>query len=282
VKVERDFLQTCIKLYVLIFADTNDLIIELLTEYLEDNQQHQQFVIETLQHLGLEDPNGYLDKEFNNLETWNLDEDKAMKTQLKSIVLDWLNVWKARFEGHFSKTVDDLKRGKKLEGRTVRKLGEVPTQQITININQLSGNHQIKLIQVLNYFCEMTHEEDMERVRLAKLQSRKGNTVLVLPPIGNNNMALKRLGEMHTARRYREKNNLAVEYRVPVNRPYPDLEAPFTNKMSLNIAHVSMSPIDCSDKFDQCSDLYQPILITLRNPIHQRYFVHEKSYVHCN
>ena len=91
-----------------------------------------------------------------------------------------------------------------------------------------------------------------------------------------------RLGETYTSRRNRSKKDLSVEYRIPPLRPYPDINAPFTNKLKLDFSFVHLNSTVSSeyDRYDRISCLYQPILITLRNPIHQRYFVHEKSYVH--
>uniref|UniRef100_H2YT52 Uncharacterized protein n=1 Tax=Ciona savignyi TaxID=51511 RepID=H2YT52_CIOSA len=142
-----------------------------------------------------------------------------------------------------------------------------------------TSNRIVTPLEVVNYFCEIMLEEELERVRLAnKKPEPNKNTVLVLPKLAGQ-QAIVRLGEMHTARRVRERKELAVEFKVnPLIRPYPDLMAAFTNKLSLPIHSLHVNPFPCAvDKYNDIG--YQSILLTLRSPA-QKYFIPERSVVH--
>lgn len=292
---EREFLEAAFELYraVVDGKKTKKLVIELLTSYLQGNEFHKSFVIETLNKIGLEDEHSYLSKDLDSWELWKIREGSkiTVKDQLRNLVLRWIGTWTDKFKAHYNKAVNDLKKGKKVEGKLrvknplggAKELNKLKRFDL-LAVRRDKIDDEINLIEILNYFCEIADENEKMREKVAELSILRSDktTIVALPYYTPQNIAIRRLGETHVSRRPRRSSKLAVEYRLNIGKNYPDLNAPFTNKLVLNPSHVTMCPLECEeiDRFDQLSNLYQPVLITLRNPIHQKYFVPEKSYVH--
>nr|CAB3267739.1 WD repeat-containing protein 97-like [Phallusia mammillata] len=278
------FLRSAVKLYQTVNGSSEDFTIELLTQYLEGDQAYKNYVRNILIDQGLQDPHIYLGKELESWEIWNLDETKPVKAQIRTMVQRWFTDWQMRFRNHLEQTMEQLRRGD-IKGK-IRRSGQSKTSegkrvQFAVQPTEASLKN-VTPIEVINYFCEIMLEEELERVRLANVKPEPNkNTVLVLPKL-DGPQAIVRLGEMHTAQRVRQRQELAFEYRVnPLVRPYPDLMANFTNKLNLPVSRVPLNPFPSEiDMFDEHLGGYQSVLITLQSNTHQKYFVPEKSYVH--
>nr|XP_026692602.1 WD repeat-containing protein 97-like isoform X1 [Ciona intestinalis] len=273
------FLRSAMKLYQTVNGESEGFLIEILTQYLESEQGHRNFIKNVLVEQGLQDPHSFLYKELESWEVWNLDETSSMKPQLRGMCQRWFDDWRARFKNHLDQTLDRLRRGDvraKMRGKS--KTSEGKRVQFEVDAGD-AANRVLTSMEVLNYFCEMMLEDELERVRLANMKPEPTkNTVLVLPKL-QGQQAIVRLGEMHTARRVRHRRELAAEFKVnPLNRPYPDLMAAFTNKLTFPIHSHHVNPFPCNvDKYDATE--YQPILLTLKSPA-QKYFIPERSFVH--
>ncbi|CAK8684815.1 unnamed protein product [Clavelina lepadiformis] len=279
---QAQYLRVVLKLYQTVNGGSDDFVIELLTNFLEGDQHHRSYIRSILIEQGLQDPHQFLKKELESWEVWKMDETRALKPQMRDMVQRWFEDWKTRFKNHIDQTLEQLKRGD-VRGK-IRRPGLSKTAEggKRVQFAIPDGSRTVAAMEVVNYFCEIMVEEELERVRLANLKPEPTkNTVLVLPKL-EGKQAIVRLGEMHTARRVRERLELAVEYKLnPLLRPYPDLLAAFTNKLHLPANRVHMNPFPSEiDKYDEMSDMYQPILLTLKSAAHQKYFIPERSYVH--
>lgn len=294
--VQAHFLRSAIKFLQAVIGVSDDFILELLTQFVEGEPTHKNFVKNVLIQLGLRDTHNYLAKEIDTWETWNLNETTSLKSQIKDLAGRWLKEWKEKFKMHLQQVLDELKKGDLKT--TIRRPPETPkgvlktgssrgsTQRGTSRVQfTLQATEQslqnITAVEVINYFCEFSLESELDRVKRTDSKKPKPvqNTVLVFPKL-EGPQALVRLGEMHTANRARERQELAAEYKLnPLLRPYPDLMAGFANKIILPVHMLNMNPFPSPvDKYDM-ENVYQPVLLTLR-AVHQRYFVPERSYVH--
>nr|XP_039256457.1 WD repeat-containing protein 97-like isoform X1 [Styela clava] len=291
------FLRSALKFMQAVLGATDEFILELLTQYLEGETTHKNFIKNILLQLGMRDSHNYLGKELETWEVWNLNETTSLKSQIKEIARKWMKEWTENFKVHLEQVLEELKKGD-LKA-TIRKPPETPqsvlktgssrgsTQRGTPRVHfTLQATEQslqnITSMEVINYFCEMSLEKELDRVKQteSKIKPVK-NTVLVLPKL-EGPQALVRLGEMHTAHRARQRNELAAEYKLnPLSRPYPDLMAGFASKIILPLSTMYMNPFPSPiDRFEM-ENVYQPVLLTLRS-VHQRYFIPERSYVHLS
>lgn len=296
---QAQFIRSALVLYNTVLGGTEEVVLELLTQYLEGDTLHKNFVKNILIQLGMRDSHNYLSAELETWEIWNLNESTPVKQQIKEMARRWVKEWEEKFKMHSQQILEQLKKGD-LKGN-IRKTtpGETPEylkSALSSRGASKQGTPRVRFmlqdrgqtgedptpIEVINYFCEMTLEAELERTRKADAKPEPTkNTVLVLPKLSKSH-ALIRLGEMHTAHRARARQELAAEYKLnPLQRPYPDLMAGFASKIILPLHTMHMNPFPSPiDKYEE-DNIYQPVLLTLR-AVHQRYFVPERSYVHLS
>ncbi|XP_064610519.1 uncharacterized protein LOC135474835 [Liolophura sinensis] len=319
---EKTFILTSLRALQTLRENDQGVIIELMIQYIDGDKDIRATSLDVLLRMGVADPHGYLAQELDSWDTWNLEETNrksALHKMCQDWLDRWMASFKIHLEDTIEKlrrgqnvhgrlgqrqaagsqasstrkrspgedsVVDTSpKLERSTDNRPVSQNKKPPHHAITVNLDSVTDSSVLEnatFVEAINYFCEITFEKEMEKLRRGPIppisEEKSGqtkNTVLVLPKI-QHKTALVRLGETHTSCcRPKRETSYNTDYRqMPPGASVtqtPDFPPSINLPMKKLYLNPFPSPQDTVDLRFQ-----EPVLITLKSS--QKYFIPEQSY----
>ncbi|XP_078085637.1 WD repeat-containing protein 97 [Mustelus asterias] len=287
-KQQESFIRTALWALKELMPDSEQLLVELMSQYLQSDILLRNTIKGLFNDLGLLDPHNYFETELNS---W-LDSDAlsdSTKDELWDLSNNWMRKWTGKFKEHIRSAMKSLKKGKTLRGSLPIPQSPSPSGRspavLPSNLNKATivipeklqaGNlMQLNPIEAVNYFCELQLQEKLKEMMAAESQeavekqndrSNLKNTVLFLPK-DQRERAILRLGETTVTEAPLEK------FHLPPIAP-GSLSFGLGQFIKLAVPKINLNP------FPSPIDRYplQQVLITLRHSP-QKHFILERSYV---
>ncbi|XP_053564879.1 WD repeat-containing protein 97 [Bombina bombina] len=265
VSEDREFVFSCLRFMNDMFRGHKDLVLELLVTCVLVHPSLRAPLVNFLWDLGLQDPHGFMLKEINTWDSWEVTENH--RESLRKSVEEWLQNWTLKLQNFVAESLRSITLGAYDEGTRVKRhhmkgagrLRDKPKK----TQDQRSSDIDVNTMEVLNYFCEVQLEKEMQVA-----PPRQGGTVLALPPI-NSKRALMRLGETSAPFRRKYEDDAQLP---PILQPlFPEI----IHFIDLPLKKISLYPFspmqDASDSQDNIMSLNQEV---------HKYFIQQRSFTH--